>query len=158
MISPFLCVFIYIHAENSNRFHGSYENLWKSRLSRGMPRYASSPEYFLFGENYSIRQEEKQERGDIETISWKYRFIIRLNNRYTAGGKIVLKFNILIIFNDIWQSKNAKNVVHSRRGGNLPPATYRIQPVGLNGATLYTEQCSGVDPTPSSPGEGLAPW
>ena len=36
--------------------------------------------------------------------------------------------------------------------------TWRIQPVGMNGTTCYTEQCSGVDPTPSSPGEGLAPW
>ena len=31
--------------------------------------------------------------------------------------------------------------------------TFRVVPF-----TPYTEQCSGVDPTPSSPGEGLAPW
>ena len=36
--------------------------------------------------------------------------------------------------------------------------TWHIQPVPVNGVTQYTEQCSGVDPTPSSPGEGLAPW
>ena len=41
---------------------------------------------------------------------------------------------------------------------NLPPATSRIQPVRLNGMTQYTEQCSGDDSSPSSPGEGLAPW
>ena len=38
--------------------------------------------------------------------------------------------------------------------GNLPPATFRIQPVRVNGITPYTEQCSGVDPTPSSPARG----
>ena len=36
----------------------------------------------------------------------------------------------------------------------LPPATYRLQPVRLNGTTRYTEQCSGDD---SSPRQGLAP-
>ena len=49
-------------------------------------------------------------------------------------------------------------MVHCRRGGNLPPATWQIQPVRVNGTTPYTEQCSGDDSSPSSPGEGLAPW
>ena len=40
----------------------------------------------------------------------------------------------------------------------LPPATYRIQLVRLNGTTPYTEQCSGVDPTPSSPARGWHRW
>ena len=34
----------------------------------------------------------------------------------------------------------------------------RIQPVGVNGITQYTEQCSGGNLPPSSPGEGLAPY
>ena len=33
---------------------------------------------------------------------------------------------------------------HACRGGNLPPATFRIQPVWTNGTT----QCSGDDPSP----------
>ena len=32
-------------------------------------------------------------------------------------------------------SKNIKNMVHYRRGGNLPPATWQLQPVGVNGIT-----------------------
>lgn len=56
MISPFLDVFTYIHAENINRFHGSYEIYGK----------AVARKFFLFGENYSIGQKEKQERGSVK--------------------------------------------------------------------------------------------
>ena len=31
--------------------------------------------------------------------------------------------------------EKCENMVHYRRGGNLPPATLGIQPVGLNGTT-----------------------
>ena len=43
------------------------------------------------------------------------------------------------------------------RGGNLPPATYRIQPVRVNGTTSYTEQCSGDDSSPLQPRRGAGP-
>ncbi len=66
MISPFLCVFTYIHAENINRFHGFYEKLWKSRLSPVMHRELPARKYFLFGGNYSIQQKEKQERSSVK--------------------------------------------------------------------------------------------
>ena len=41
-----------------------------------------------------------------------------------------------------------------RRGGNLPPATWQIQPVPVNGITQYTEQCSGDDSSPLQPRRG----
>ena len=68
--------------------------------------------------------------------------------------KIVIDTVYLTYLVPVLRSKNVKNVVHYRRGGNLPPATYRLQPVRLNETTRYTEQCSGVDPTPSSPARG----
>ena len=42
------------------------------------------------------------------------------------------------------RSTRADEWYHACRGGNLPPATFRIQPVWLNGTT----QCSGDDSSP----------
>ena len=44
------------------------------------------------------------------------------------------------------------------RGGNLPPATLGIQPVGLNGTTRYMEQCSGIDQRHPAPARGWLRW
>ena len=40
---------------------------------------------------------------------------------------------------------------------NLPPATWQIQPVPVNGKTPYTEQCSGDDSSPLQPRRGAGP-
>lgn len=66
MISPFLCAFTCIHAENTKRFHGFNENLWKSSLSPVMLRELPALKYLLFGGNYSIQQKEKQERSSVK--------------------------------------------------------------------------------------------
>ena len=55
---------------------------------------------------------------------------------YIENVSFLLKFCVTVL---ILCSKNAKNAVPYRRGGNLPPATLQIQPVWLN----RTTPCSG---------------
>ena len=51
---------------------------------------------------------------------------------YDTFIKNTLYFTCLM---SVLRFEKCENMVHYRRGGNLPPATWQLQPVRLNGTT-----------------------
>ena len=67
-----------------------------------------------------------------------------------------------------WRQIAAATGVYHNWGDTIHPHRFNTQPAARYVANItcadewydpiYGTKCSGVDPTPSSPGEGLAPW